>query len=151
MQVNNNINTGMGSFGVRAIIITTPIPPVPLVEKLERENGMKNFNEIVKAFNNRVQSLQAKGKEISTNGLYLRTVMLFMAYAALKPDDRTVQNAKTYLLNKLDFNANSATISRNNKILRNLGLLNLVEVPGNAREKKAKLTALGEEFAKLLQ
>lgn len=151
MQVNNNINTGMGSFGVRAIIITTPTPPVPFAEKLERENGMKNFNEIVKAFNNRVQSLQAKGKEISTNGLYLRTVMLFMAYAALKPDDRTVQNAKTYLLNKLDFNANSATISRNNKILKNLGLLNLVEVPGNAREKKAKLTALGEEFAKLLQ
>ena len=77
--------------------------------------------------------------------------MLFMAYAALKPDDRTVQNAKTYLLNKLDFNANSATISRNNKILKNLGLLKLVEVPGNAREKQARLTALGEEFAKLLQ
>ena len=149
MQVNN---TGaVGSVGVRAMIITTPYPPVALAITRKENEGMKHFGDIAKAFNNHVLKLVQKKKIRNQNGLYLRTLMLFMAYANLSRDERTVQNAKGYLLNKLDFNANSATISRNNYVLYELGFLELIENPENAREKMVRFTPLGEEFARLMR
>ena len=149
MQVNN---TGaVGSLGVRAMIITTPYPPVALAITRKEKQGMTHFGDIAKAFNNHVLKLVQKKKIKNQNGLYLRTLMLFMAYAQLHKDERTVQNAKSYLLNKLDFNANSATISRNNYVLYELGFLELIENPENAREKMVRFTPLGLEFARLMR
>ena len=157
MQASIGLNNDQVLFGGRTIIITTPYQPTicNLITKKEGTNGMAHFGDIAKAFNNLALKLSKRGKlgknKKNTNGLYLRTVMVFMAYASLPDKECNAQNAKSYLLNKLNFDANFATISRNTSALRDLGLVTSVEDPTDARVKRITLTALGKEFANLMR
>ena len=112
---------------------------------------MADFVEIAKVFNNLALKVSRRNGLKHKNGLYLRTVMVFMAYASLPDKECNAQNAKSYLLNKLDFDANVATISRNTTVLRDLGLITSVEDPSDARIKLITLTSLGKEFANLMR
>jgi hypothetical protein len=116
---------------------------------------MADFGKIAKAFNNLALELSKRGKlgknKKNTNGLYLRTVMVFMAYANLPVKECNAQNAKSYMLNKLNFEASSATISRNTSVLRDLGLITSVKDPSDTRIKLIMLTSLGMVFAKLMR
>jgi len=150
MQANIGITSG--SLGCRAMIITNPFQPVRLpLKNNERINGMAHFGDIAKAFNSYVLELVQKKKIKNTNGLYLRTMMVFMAYACVRETDRTVQNAMDFLERKLNWRTNSASMSRNTSVLFELGLLTMVEDPSDARAKLIKFTKRGEEFAKLVR
>jgi hypothetical protein len=154
MQAKVGLNNDQALFGGRAMITTTPYQPISictLITKKERTNGMAHFGDIAKAFNSHALGLSKRGKIKNINGLYLRTLMVFMAYANLPVKECNAQNAKSYMLNKLNFEASSATISRNTGALRELGLLTLVEDPLDARVKNIELTTLGKEFAKLMR
>ena len=155
MQASIGLNNDQVLFGGRTMIITTPYQPISictLITKKEGINGMAHFGDIAKAFNNHALKLYKRGKlGKNMNGLYLRTVMVFMAYASLPDKECNAKNAKSYLLNKLDFDANSATISRNTSVLRNLGLITSVKDPSDIRIKLIMLTSLGKEFAKLMR
>ncbi len=154
MQASIGLNNDQVLFGGRTIIITTPYQPISictLITKKEGTNGMAHFGDIAKAFNSHALGLSKRGKIKNINGLYLRTLMVFMAYANLPVKECNAQNAKSYMLNKLNFEASSATISRNTGALRELGLLTLVEDPLDARVKNIELTTLGKEFAKLMR
>jgi len=154
MQASIGLNNEKALFGGRAMITTTPYLPISictLITKKEGTNGMAHFGDIAKAFNSLALKLSKRGKIKSINGLYLRTVMVFMAYASLPDKECNAQNAKSYLLNKLDFDANVATISRNTSVLRDLGLITSVEDPSDARIKLITLTTLGKEFANLMR
>ena len=153
MQASIGLNNDQALFGGRAIIITTPYQPISictLITKKEGTNGMAHFGDIAKAFNNLALKVSKRGGSKNINGLYLRTVMVFMAYASLPDKECNAQNAKSYLLNKLNFDANSATISRNTSALHDLGLVTSVEDPKDARVKRITLTTLGKEFANLM-
>ena len=154
MQASIGLNNEKALFGGRAMITTTPCLPISictLITNKEGKNGMAHFGDIAKAFNSLALKLSKRGKIKSINGLYLRTVMVFMAYASLPDKECNAQNAKSYLLNKLDFDANVATISRNTTVLRDLGLITSVEDPSDARIKLITLTSLGKEFANLMR
>jgi len=154
MQASIGLNNDQALFGGRAIIITTPYQPISictLITKKEGTNGMAHFGDIAKAFNNLALKVSKRGGSKNINGLYLRTVMVFMAYASLPDKECNAQNAKSYLLNKLNFDANVATISRNTSVLRDLGLITSVEDPTDARVKIISFTTLGKEFAKLMR
>jgi len=154
MQASIGLNNDQVLFGGRTMIITTPYQPISictLITKKEGTNGMAHFGDIAKAFNSHALGLSKRGKIKNINGLYLRTLMVFMAYANLPVKECNAQNAKSYMLNKLNFEASSATISRNTGALRELGLLTLVEDPLDARVKNIELTTLGKEFAKLMR
>ena len=155
MQVNLGINNELALFGGRALIITTPYQPkYNCIEQQNDEkgkNGMAHFGDIAKEFNTYVLDLAKRNKIKNQNGLYLRTLMLFMAYANTHSKERTVSNAISYLYNKLNFTANSATVSRNNDVLAELGLIKLIESPTDARAKVVELTPVGEKFAKLMR
>jgi DNA-binding MarR family transcriptional regulator len=112
---------------------------------------MADFVEIAKVFNNLALKVSKRNGLKHKNGLYLRTVMVFMAYASLPGKECNAQNAKSYLLNILNFDANVATISRNTSVLRDLGLITSVEDPKDARVKMISFTTLGKEFAKLMR
>lgn len=155
MQAKVGLNNDQVLFGGRTMIITTPCLPtfscnLKTITK-EGINGMAHFGDIAKAFNSHALGLSKRGKIKNINGLYLRTLMVFMAYANLPVKECNAQNAKNYMLNKLNFEASSATISRNTGALRELGLLTLVEDPLDARVKNIELTTLGKEFAKLMR
>ena len=155
MQANIGLNNDQALFGGTPLIITTPYQPTFFcnlkTKTKEGKNGMAHFGDIAKAFNSLALKLSKRGKIKNINGLYLRTVMVFMAYASLPDKECNAQNAKSYLLNKLDFNANVATISRNTTVLRDLGLITSVEDPSDARIKLITLTSLGKEFANLMR
>ena len=74
-----------------------------------------------------------------------------MAYVNIPVKERTPSNATSYLINKLNFPASSAMISRNNHALVDYGLIKLVEDPTDARAKTVELTPVGEKFAKLMR
>ena len=156
MQASIGLNNDQVLFGGRTMIITTPYLPtfscnLKTITK-EGIKGMAHFGDIAKAFNNHALKLYKRGKlGKNMNGLYLRTVMVFMAYASLPDKECNAQNAKSYLLNKLNFDANVATISRNTSVLRDLGLITSVEDPTDARVKIISFTTLGKEFAKLMR
>lgn len=158
MQASIGLNNDQALFGDRAIIIRTPYLPTfagMFENKTTRGNGMAHFGEIAKAFNNLALDLSKRGKlgknKKNMNGLYLRTLMVFLAYANLPVKECNAQNAKSYMKNKLNFEASSATISRNTGALRELGLLTLVEDSLDARVKIIELTTLGAKFAKLMR
>ena len=154
MQASIGLNNDQVLFGGRTIIITTPYQPISictLITKKEGTNGMAHFGDIAKAFNSHALGLSKRGKIKNINGLYLRTLMVFMAYANLPDKECNAQNAKSYMLNKLNFDANVATISRNTSVLRDLGLITSVEDPTDARVKIISFTTLGKEFAKLMR
>lgn len=112
---------------------------------------MAHFGDIAKAFNSYVMELVRKKKIKNSNGLYLRTMMVFMAYSCMNEQERTVQNAMEFLERKLNWRTNSASMSRNNSVLFELGLITMVEDPGDARAKRIMITRKGEEFAKLVR
>lgn len=154
MQASIGLNNDQALFGGRAMIITTPYQPISictLITKKEGTNGMAHFGDIAKAFNNLALKVSKRGGSKNINGLYLRTLMVFMAYANLPDKECNAQNAKSYMLNKLNFDANVATISRNTSVLRDLGLITSVEDPTDARVKIISFTTLGKEFAKLMR
>jgi hypothetical protein len=153
MQANIGLNNDQVLFGGRTLIILIPYHPniCILITKKERTNGMAHFGDIAKAFNNLALKVSKRGGSKNINGLYLRTLMVFMAYTSLPDKECNAQNAKSYLLNKLDFDANVATISRNTSVLRDLGLITSVEDPTDARVKIISCTTLGKEFANLMR
>ena len=155
MQASIGLNNDQVLFGGRTMIITTPYLPtfscnLKTITK-EGIKGMAHFGDIAKAFNNLALKVSKRGGSKNINGLYLRTLMVFMAYANLPDKECNAQNAKSYLLNKLNFDANVATISRNTSVLRDLGLITSVEDPTDARVKIISFTTLGKEFAKLMR
>lgn len=153
MQVNIGINNDALLYGGRSLIITTPYLPTFTSTKTNKEgkNGMAHFGDIAKAFDQHTRDLVNRKKLKNQNGLYLRTLMLFMAYANIPSKERTPSNATSYLIDKLNFHANSAMVSRNNQVLTELGFIKLVEDPEDARAKRVELTPVGEKFAKLLR
>lgn len=112
---------------------------------------MAHFGDIAKTFNSYVVELVRKKKIKNNNGLYLRTMMVFMAYSCMNEQERTVQNAMEFLERKLHWRTNSASMSRNNSVLFELGLITMVEDPSDARAKRVVITKKGEEFAKLMR
>lgn len=152
MQANIGTNR-TGSFtGCRALIITNPFQPIRLPNSISKGiNEMAHFGDIAKAFNSYVMELVRKEKIKNSNGLYLRTMMVFMAYSCMNEKERTVQNAMEFLERKLNWRTNSASMSRNNSVLFELGLITMVEDPGDARAKRIVITRKGEEFAKLMR
>ena len=153
MQASIGLNNDQVLFGGRTMIITTPYQPTicNLITRKKKGNGMAHFGDIAKVFNNLALKVSKRNGLKHKNGLYLRTVMVFMAYASLPDKECNAQNAKSYLLNKLNFDANVATISRNTSVLRDLGLITSVEDPMDARVKIISFTTLGKEFAKLMR
>ena len=152
MQVNIGINNDALLYGGRSLIITTPYRlDLPADIKTNERKGMAHFGDIAKAFDQHTRDLVNRKKLKNQNGLYLRTLMLFMAYANIPSKERTPSNATSYLIDKLNFHANSAMVSRNNQVLTELGFIKLVEDPEDARAKRVELTPVGEKFAKLLR
>ena len=85
------------------------------------------------------------------NGCNLNTVILFDAISHLSPDKMTVENANTKLDEMYGFRFNSATLSRNNTTLQELGLIKLVESTDDKRYKEIKLvTTKGVQAKKLM-
>ena len=151
----NICTKSVGSFsGCRAIIITNPFHPIRLTKTInERIKGMAHFGDIAKTFNSYVIELVRKKKIKNTNGLYLRTMMVFMAYSCLgeRAENLTPSKAMQWLEQKLNWRTNSASMSRNNAVLFELGLITMIEDPEDARAKVVILTKKGEEFAKLMR
>ena len=110
---------------------------------------MRKFIEIAITFNNHAELLIKTKKLNNLNGIYLRTIMLFYGYSKLSPDMRTVQNGVSYLKENLELNFNSASMSRNNHALVELGLIELMQSKIDKRTKLVKLTPIGEKFKKL--
>ena len=155
MQANIGTDS-TGSFtGYRALIIKNPFQPLfyLLTNKYERINKMAHFGDIAKTFNSYVIELVRKKKIKNTNGLYLRTMMVFMAYSCLgeRAENLTPSKAMQWLEQKLNWRTNSASMSRNNAVLFELGLITMIEDPEDARAKVVILTKKGEEFAKLMR
>ena len=152
MQANIGTNSTGSFIGCRALIITNPFQPIRLPNStLKGINEMAHFGDIAKAFNSYVMELVRKKKIKNSNGLYLRTMMVFMAYSCMNEQERTVQNAMEFLERKLNWRTNSASMSRNNSVLFELGLITMVEDPGDARAKRILITHRGQEFAKLVR
>ena len=151
MQVNGIKNNGALLFGGRSFITTTPYLPTSTSQIKNERKGMAHFGEIAKAFDQHTRDLVNRKKIKNQNGLYLRTLMLFYSYVNIPSKERTPQNAISYLIDKLNFHANSAMVSRNNQVLTELGLIRLIEDPEDARAKKVELTPVGEKFAKLMR
>ena len=152
MQVNIGINNEVSLYGGRDFTETTPYQPTFITTKTKKgDNGMAHFGDIAKAFDEHTREMVKEKKVKNQNGLYLRTLMLFMAYVNIPVKERTPSNATSYLINKLNFPASSAMISRNNHALVDYGLIKLVEDPTDARAKTVELTPVGEKFAKLMR
>lgn len=154
MQVNIGINNDALLFGGRSFIITTPYLPKFICQyktNEERKKGMAHFGEIASAFDKHFKEVMSRKKLNNKNGLYMRTLMLFCAYVNIPSKERNPSNAISYLIDKLNFSANSAMVSRNNQVLIELGLIRLIEDPSDARAKQVELTPVGEKFAKLMR
>ena len=79
-------------------------------------------------------------------GLSLQTMMVFDAICHLSADKLTVENANKKLKELHGFKLNTASLSRNNKILKKLGLMKLEESANDARYKNVILTAKGHDL-----
>tara|TARA_X000001382_G_scaffold127145_1_gene114625 strand:+ start:106 stop:453 length:348 start_codon:yes stop_codon:yes gene_type:complete len=84
------------------------------------------------------------------NGVGLNTVVLFNAIAHTDYDNLTVENANDKLWKMYGFTFNSATLSRNNTNLMELGLIKLKESPEDRRYKQIFLTERGKDFRRML-
>ncbi len=95
---------------------------------------MANFTEVASKF-----FRLGLGKE--KNGVSLNSVILFDVICHLPSDKMTVENANNKLNEMYGFKFNSATLSRNNKTLMELGLIRLKESSVDRRYKEILLTA----------
>ena len=78
-------------------------------------------------------------------------MMLFDAICHLAPNEMTVANANKKLNEMYGFEFNSATLSRNNTTLMELGLIRLKESSEDRRYKEILLTApKGVQVKKLM-
>ena len=106
---------------------------------------MANFTEVASNFFR--LALDKKFK----NGCSLNSVILFDAICHLPSDKMTVENANNKLYEMYGFRFNSATLSRNNTTLMELGLIKLVETQQDRRYKEIKLiTPKGVNVKKLM-
>lgn len=151
MQVNietSGVLKPLGSLEDRAIIIRTSYQPGNIYsctnkKQRERKIGM-NFEELSAKFNK-----LATDKKFG-NGIYLKTIMLFYVYCKLPQDKRTVVNATEEMYRVFGMKRpNSASMSRNNSVLFELGLINLRNSSEDGREKYVTLTMLGEKYKQL--
>lgn len=112
---------------------------------MERKIGM-NFEELSTKFNK-----LATDKKLG-NGIYLKTIMLFYVYCKLPEDKRTVMIATDEMARTFGTKRpNSASMSRNNSALFELGLINLRNSSEDGREKTVTLTMQGEKFKQLFR
>jgi len=95
---------------------------------------MANFTEIASRF-------FRLGLGKYKNGIGLNSIILFDAICHLPPNEMTVENANKKLSEMYGFEFNSATLSRNNKTLMELGLIRLKESAEDRRYKEILLTA----------
>ena len=79
-------------------------------------------------------------------GVSLQTMMVFDAICHLSVSELTVDNANKKLKDLHGFKLNTASLSRNNKILKKLGLMKLEENRDDARFKDIILTAKGHDL-----
>jgi hypothetical protein len=106
---------------------------------------MTNFTEVASRFFR--LALDKKFK----NGCNLNSAILFDAICHLPSDEMTVENANKKLFEMYGFKFNSATLSRNNTTLMELGLIKLVESSDDRRYKEIKLVApKGVQVKKLM-
>ena len=105
---------------------------------------MANFTEIASKF-------FRLGLGKFKNGVALNSVILFDAICHLAPNEMTVANANKKLNEMYGFEFNSATLSRNNTTLMELGLIRLKESSEDRRYKEILLTApKGVQVKKLM-
>ncbi len=105
---------------------------------------MANFTEIASKF-------FRLGLGKFKNGVALNSVILFDAICHLGPNEMTVANANSKLDELYGFKFNSATLSRNNTTLMELGLIRLKESTEDRRYKEVLLTTpLGVKAKKLM-
>ena len=85
------------------------------------------------------------------NGVGLNSLILFDAICHLAPNEMTIENANKKLDEMYGFKFNSATLSRNNSTLMELGLIRLKESTEDRRYKEILLTApKGAQAKKLM-
>ena len=97
-----------------------------------------------------VAQLKKLGKNKNVdNGLYLHTLMLFHCMCHLKEGTLTVQNANKKFYELHGKLLNSASLSRNNAVLVNLGLIKLSENSQDRRQKDIIFTTVGHKFKSL--
>jgi len=105
---------------------------------------MANFTEIASRF-------FRLGLGKYKNGVGLNSIILFDAICHLAPNEMTVANANKKLNEMYGFEFNSATLSRNNTTLMELGLIRLKESTEDRRFKEIMLTTpLGVRAKKLM-
>ena len=104
---------------------------------------MANFTEIASKF-------FRLGLGKYKNGIGLNSIILFDAICHLGTNEMTVANANNKLKEMYGFEFNSATLSRNNSTLMELGLIRLIESTEDRRFKKILLTAPKGVYAKKL-
>jgi len=105
---------------------------------------MSNFTEIASKF-------FRLGLGKYKNGVNLNSTILFDAICHLAPNEMTVVNANKKLNEMYGFEFNSATLSRNNTTLMELGLIRLKESTEDRRFKEIMLTTpLGVKAKKLM-
>ena len=145
MQVTLEKNKGVGSFGGRAFITTTPTNACLTINNKtkEREETMSSFGEIASKFNK-----LGENKKVG-NGLYLQTLMLFHAMCHLKSDELSVENANKKHGQLYGEFLNSASLSRNNQVLVKMGLIKLHESTEDRRQKDIILTTVGHKYKNL--
>ena len=97
---------------------------------------MANFTEIASKFFRLSMGKTNKFK----NGCSLNAIILFDAICHLAPDKMTVENSNKKLYELYGFEFNSATLSRNNTTLMELGLIRLTENSDDRRYKTIMLT-----------
>ncbi len=83
-------------------------------------------------------------------GISLLSMMLFDAICHLPQDKLTVENANSKLHEVYGIKLNTASLSRNNKLLKKIGLIKLQESANDARYKDVVLTTKGHELKKYM-
>jgi len=135
----------VGSFGGRAIIITTPINTCLNKNNRKGESHMRApFGEVASKFNR-----LGEDKKGMNNGLFLSSVMLFEAICRAsenKSEDLSVGNSKQKYLELFGEVLNSASLSRHNDVLVRLGLIKLVDSVSDRRQKNITFTTLGHKY-----
>ena len=140
MQVIYIKNNGLASFGGRGCYNNNTYIFLPNINK---EQHMSNFGEVMSRFYK-----LGKNKNMD-NGLYLHTLMLFHCMCHLKEGTLTVENANKKFYELHGKLLNSASLSRNNAVLVNLGLIKLSENSQDRRQKDIIFTTVGHKFKSL--
>ena len=140
MQVIYIKNNGLASFGGRSLDYNNTYIFLP---NINRKETMINFGEVASRFYK-----LGKNKNMD-NGLYLHTLMLFHSMCHLKEGTLSVENANKKFYELYGKLLNSASLSRNNAVLVNLGLIKLYESSSDRRQKEIIFTTVGHKFKNL--